>query len=375
MKRPEPAKAEGISHGYTRFRVLIAGILALSTASGKENLTESEILTNLPEVRVSKAEKVNSGKSKIKEEIGSNSRMEAIDTTPMGKPDYKIIPEYNHKMSPDELRITFLLETNRHRRHMLALQQATLKNVPQHYWNFKHMSVIGRKGTKVEFDVAKHAFRIGEDGYDENGDPKWLEVPFDGPTAQALADIENCRLADPWMSAQVYEKTRKDGVVTTFYSGEDLAKKAEISNWAKYMLTGSAVIQYNKLHYNEWRENEDRLTNGNYKVIHPPTWEDMSHGRLNMQGGYYADGKCAQPDSHGFHEEGYSDPTHGVLLTKIGSLIVNGEPVSFEKFYSNLGYAREFLFNVIPKNARYRLSGDLQKIVDESPQIKEEGNK
>ncbi|MBN2306920.1 hypothetical protein JXD20_02950 [Candidatus Peregrinibacteria bacterium] len=292
-----------------------------------------------------------------------------VDRPRRGPIKYEPNPEYSkRKLSGKEFLAKYKTIKDRHERHMFALQQIALGNVPAHFNQFEHMRITGRKGTKIEFEVARHNQRIGTDS-------DYVEVPFDGPTASAAAKIQDCHLANPWIVEQVYEKAKRDGGVITFYGGQDLARKAGKKDWDNWMLSAEGMAQAFELRREEFRGREGQITAGHFKAVNPPNANDIEHQWLNAQGGHFETGKKVQGYMGGFHDDTYSDASHGIRLVRNGSLYVNGEPMSWDDFYADPDLARELGFDVIPKGAKYAGTPALnQFIAENSPEEDKQKN-
>lgn len=293
------------------------------------------------------------------EDVGTVDELNVdTDVTRKGPVSYKPNPEYSkEKLSGKDFLAKYKSIKDRHERHMFALQQVALKNVPSHFNQFEHMHVVGKSGTQVQFEMARHNQRIGTDS-------DYVEVPFDGPTAAAAATVQGCSLAPPWIVKKAYEKAKADGGVITFYGGQDLAKKADKTDWESWMMSAEGMAQAFELRREEFDGKEGQITAGHFKAIVPPKASNIKAQTLNINGGNYKDGEQVQPFPGNFHGDSYSDASHGIRLVRNGSLMVNGKPMSWEDFHSNPDYAKEFGFHLIPKGATYASTPELDAFVE-----------
>lgn len=302
------------------------------------------------------------------EDTGSAAELDVdVNQKRKGPLEYKPDAEYSKKkLSGKEFMAKYKSIKDRHERHMFALQQVALGNVPKHFNQFESMKKVGANGTKVEYKVARHNQRIGTDG-------DYVEVPFDGPTASAAATIQGCTLATPWVLADVYANAKENGGVITFYGGQDLAQKAGKSDWERWMMSAEGMAQAFNLRRKEFKGKEGQITAGHFKNIGPPRASNIRAQSLNINGGRYESGEKVQDFPGNFHGDSYSDASHGVRMVKNGSLIVNGKPMSWDDFNSNPEYAKEFGFHVIPKGAKYASTPELIAFVDaKKPEKKDE---
>ena len=70
----------------------------------------------------------------------------------------------------------------------------------------------------ITFYVAKRGLAIGTD---KNS----FEIPLDGPTAQAVAEMYNTSLPTAWLTQKVYESAKEKGDTIPFMGQHEWVKK------------------------------------------------------------------------------------------------------------------------------------------------------
>jgi hypothetical protein len=230
-------------------------------------------------------------------------------------------------------------------RYMFVLQQLAIGNVPEHFKKFETIRVTGRNGTVVEMQVARHGLRIGTDS-------DYVELPLDGPTAMAAAEMYGCTLATPWISDQIHEQAKASGGVVKFFTAPEIAEAMEIKDWdpnhpdGKMMKSAAFTKKRNEL-LKKWRKehgiSDEQLTSGYFKDITHPIPGVTRQGRLEIYGGYRDDGSKIQKLSGGFHVSHYHDYSHLPRFVR-PTIKVNGQVMSLSQFTNTTEYALEFGF-------------------------------
>ena len=214
-------------------------------------------------------------------------------------------------------------------------------------------------------EVAKHGLRIGTD-------EDYVEVPLDGPTAMAAAELVGCTLPTRFISDAIFEAALEDGGNVHFVAAPEIAKALGI-RWrndkpdGQLQMSIQFIEKKNEI-LKEWRKNhnirDDQLTAGDFKdIVYPAPNGDR--GMLEIYGahtdksaptnrekienlkkkGLYVCGKrvCVQGFSGGRHALHYFDYSHSCRFVKPW-VILGNKKISFEAFFSNNKYAREFGF-------------------------------
>lgn len=230
-------------------------------------------------------------------------------------------------------------------RHHLVLAQVAEQNMPDSWDDWVTVTVNGRKGTVLEFDVSPHGLRIGT-----NDD--WVEVPLDGPHSAAAADMLGARLATAWMVGQIYEAARSKGRVARYFAATQIARSLGYDDWdpnapdGAKMMSAEFFERRNAL-LREWLQknevDDSVLVAGYFKCVVPPVDGVTRPGGLEMLGGYDDAGSRIQPLSGGFHEQSFYDYSQNLRLAK-EPLRVDGRSMTLEEFWGNSSYAVEFGF-------------------------------
>jgi hypothetical protein len=230
-------------------------------------------------------------------------------------------------------------------RHRFVLEQVAAHNLPDSWNDWVTVTVDGRKGTAVEFDVSPHGLRIGT-----NED--WVEVPLDGPHSAAAAELLGHRLATAWMVDEVYGAARSKGRILRYFAATQIARSLGYADWSPNapdgvkMRSSEFFAQRSKLVRDWLHEHEvddSVLVSGYFKCVVPPIDGVTRRGGLEMLGGYDAAGERVQPLSGGFHERAFYDSSQNLRLAK-GTLRVDGRPTTMEEFWGNVDLAVEFGF-------------------------------
>jgi hypothetical protein len=249
------------------------------------------------------------------------------------------------------------------RRHRLVLEQVARGNMPDTWDDWVTITVIGRKGTVVEFEVSPHGLRIGT-----NED--WVEVPMDGPHFAAAAEILGLSLAPAWMIEKTHLEARSRGALVHYFAAAEIAQSMGYDDWQPNAPDGekmksSGFFERRSALIRNWLEEhqiaDDALVSGYFKSVVPPI-DGLTHrGGLEMLGGYSDDGERIQPLSGGFHARTFFDYSHNVRFTK-NFVRVDGEHVDLAEFWGSVEYALEFGFrrSSIPKPA-YRYPRELTR--------------
>jgi hypothetical protein len=217
--------------------------------------------------------------------------------------------------------------------------------MPDSWDDWVTVTVNGRKGTVLEFDVSPHGLRIGT-----NDD--WVEFPLDGPHSAAAAEMLGARLATAWMVDHIYETARAKGRVVRYFAATQIAGSLGYDNWnpnapdGVKMMSGEFFERRNVL-LREWlRKNEvddSLLVAGYFKCVVPPIHGITRQGGLEMIGGYDDAGSRIQPLSGGFHKQSFYDYSQNLRLAK-ESLRVDGGDMTLAEFWGNSSFAVEFGF-------------------------------
>ena len=248
-------------------------------------------------------------------------------------------------------------------RHMLVLQQLAIGNVPDHFKQFETIRVKSSKGNVLEMQVARHGLRIGTDA-------NYVEVPLDGPTAMAAAEIYGCTLPTPWISDQIYTAAEASKGIVPFIDAPQIAKRMGIE-WnpskpdGKWMMSAEFVAERNKMLREYCREHgitDNQLTYGYHKDIIHPLPGTTKAGRLEIYGGRNVSGKRVQPISGGHHVRSYFDYSHQARFIRT-SVKINGETMNISDFMNNLDYAKEFGFHKMPMERAYKYPSALAAYV------------
>lgn len=248
-------------------------------------------------------------------------------------------------------------------RHMLVLQQLAIGNVPDHFKQFETIRVESGKGNVLEMQVARHGLRIGTDA-------DYVEVPLDGPTAMAAAEIYGCTLPTPWISDQIHTAAEANGGIVPFISAPEIAKRLSIEwnpnkpdgNW---MRSAEFVAERNRMLREYCQKHgitDEQLTYGYHKDITHPLPGTTKPGMLEIYGGCYASGDRVQPISGGFHGAKYFDYSHQARFIR-ATIKINGKVMNISDFMNNLDYAKEFGFHKMPIERAYKYPSTLAAYV------------
>lgn len=230
-------------------------------------------------------------------------------------------------------------------RHRLVLEQVAEQNLPESWDDWVTVTVKGRKGTVVEFDVSPHALRIGTSD-------DWVELPLDGPHSAAAAELLGARLATAWMVDQIDDTVRSNGTAVRYFAATQIARSLGYDDWnpdrpdGARMMSAEFFRQKNLL-LHQWLQQNDVddsvLVGGYFKCVVPPIDGITRPGGLEMLGGRDASGAQVQPLSGGFHGRQFYDYSQNLRLTK-DELRVDGRPTTLEDFWGSVEHAVEFGF-------------------------------
>jgi hypothetical protein len=217
--------------------------------------------------------------------------------------------------------------------------------MPDSWDDWVTVTVHGRKGTVVDFDVSPHGLRLGT-----NED--WVEVPLDGPHSGAAAEMLGTRLATAWMVDEIYDAASKQGQVVRYFAATQIARSLGYADWEPDAPDGRKMrsaefFERRSTLLRKWlRENDvpdSALVGGYFKCVVPPIDGVTRRGGLEMLGGHDDAGGRIQPLSGGFHERQFYDYSQNLRLAK-DQLRVDGRPMSQEAFWGSVDYAVEFGF-------------------------------
>jgi hypothetical protein len=239
-------------------------------------------------------------------------------------------------------------------RHLLVLEQVARHNMPDTWDDWVTVTVHGRKGTVVEFEVSPHALRIGT-----NQD--WVEVPLDGPHAAAAAEILGHTLCTAWMVEQVYAQAKKHGGAIHYFAAAEIATSLGLQGWNNDVPDGEKMkspefFQQRSILLQNWLNDHaiapGTLVAGYFKTVVPPVDGLTRHGGLEMLGGHTDQGEKIQSLSGGFHGRIFFDYSHNIRLVKNG-IRVQGQAMTLTEFFSSTKYAFEFGFQrtMVPDRA------------------------
>jgi hypothetical protein len=235
--------------------------------------------------------------------------------------------------------------SNEHARHRLVLEQIAEQNMPDSWDDWVTVTVTGRKGAVVEFEVSPHGLRIGTD-------QDWVEVPLDGPHSAAAAEILGVRLATAWMVDEIYDAARSEGRVVHYFAATQIANSLGYADWNPNAPDGEKMrspefFEQRSLLLRKWlREHEvddSTLASGYFKSVVPPIDGVTRKGGLEMIGGHDSIGEPIQPLSGGFHVRTFFDYSQNIRFVK-ALLRVDGRPMTIDEFWGNVDYAIEFGF-------------------------------
>jgi hypothetical protein len=230
-------------------------------------------------------------------------------------------------------------------RHRVVLEQIARRNMPDTWDDWVTVTVTGKKGTIVEFDVSPHGLRIGT-----NED--WVEVPMDGPHFAAAAEILELSLATAWMVRQIHFRAKTQGGLVHYFAAAEIAQSMGYVQWQPNAPDGQTMkspeffAERSRL-IREWlatHQIEDNvLISGYFKTIVPPIDGLTRRQGLEMLGGYSDEGEQVQPLSGGFHTKTFFDYSHNVRLAK-NVVRVNGQTLTLAQFWDSVKHALEFGF-------------------------------
>ena len=257
-----------------------------------------------------------------------------VARTPVGLPGSEWLELYAKVDPGDELA-----------RHRLVLEQVALHNMPDTWDDWVTVTVHGRKGTVVAFEVSPHGLRIGT-----NSD--WVEVPLDGPHAAAAAEILGHTLCTAWMAQQVYVQAKKHGGAIHYFAAAEIANSLRLNGWNNNVPDGAKMkspefFQQRSILLQNWLDDHaiapGTLVAGYFKTVVPPVDGLTRHGGLEMLGGYTDQGERIQSLSGGFHGRIFFDYSHNIRLAK-NVIRVQGQAMTLAEFFSSTKYAFEFGF-------------------------------
>ena len=239
-------------------------------------------------------------------------------------------------------------------RHRLVLEQVALGNMPDTWDDWVTVTVKGRRGTVVDFEVSPHGLRIGT-----NAD--WVEVPLDGPHSAAAAEILGYQLCTAWMVEQIYNQARKHGGMVHYFAAAEIADSLRLLDWKHdapdgEMMKSPEFFQQRSTLLQDWLNEHaiepDTLISGYFKTVVPPIDGLTRNGGLEMVGGHTEQGRKIQSLSGGFHPRSFFDYSHNIRLAK-DSIRVQGRAMALREFWSSVKYAVEFGFRrtILPDRA------------------------
>jgi hypothetical protein len=266
-----------------------------------------------------------------------------VALTPVGLPGSEWLELYAKVDPGDELT-----------RHQLVLEQVAQHNMPDTWDDWVTVTVRGRKGTVVAFEVSPHGLRIGT-----NSD--WVEVPLDGPHAAAAAEILGYSLCTAWMADQVYVQAKKHGGAIHYFAAAEIANSLGLYGWNNDVPDGEKMkspefFQQRSILLQNWLHDHaiapGTLVAGYFKTVVPPVDGLTRHGGLEMLGGHSDQGEKIQSLSGGFHGRSFFDYSHNIRLAK-NVIRVQGQAMTLSEFFSSTKYALEFGFQrtMVPDRA------------------------
>ena len=262
--------------------------------------------------------------------------------------------------------------------HRFVLEQVARGNLPSTWNHWVTVTVHGRRGTVVEFDVSPHGLRLGTDA-------DWVEVPLDGPHFAAAAELLGCRLATAWMVEQIYRQARRTGGAVHYFSASEIAASLGWHDWDNNAPDGAKMksatfFRQRTLLLRRWLDEhdipDDALVAGYFKTVVTPIDGLTRRRGLEIVGGHDERGRQVQPLSGGLHGQRFFDYSHNVRFVR-DEIRVNGQSLTLREFFTNVGYAREFLFRytvITDRPYRYpsHLAHWIQK-TEQRPVVRQDG--
>lgn len=259
------------------------------------------------------------------------------------------IPERDPRaMSGSEFREAYQkVEKDPEARAKLVLGQLALGNVPADYRFFEEVEVKAKDGTTLKVNVARRGLVIGE-GKDT------FEIPLDGPTSRAVADMYGCTIPTEWLSDKIYEHAQEKGYVVPLFHQAQFATHSDskMQRTEYFELQQQMIAEYLQKHEIGF----EKLVGGYHKDVVHPIPGTTKTGMLEIYGGYYANGNRVQPISGGFHEATYVDYSHRTRLISQRCVIVeNGKPkvVELREVLKDPSFAKKFGFQALDIDKSY----------------------
>lgn len=265
--------------------------------------------------------------------------------TPGKPPNYNLEARYEvPPKSLEEFREVLSGMPNRHQRnaytayHMLNgfIDPTSLK---------RHTVTVERKDengqpSKLEFKVT-NPLRAGQEGKDEEGEYKSMDVNLCASTAQVLVNGLGLKLPRPEMVKMMQDQVIKNGRgAMVLYGGEKLKQAANVpGEFGANMLTFGSAITAEELRQKFMKKNDlsfDDLLVGQVKMVAQQTIKN----RINIRGGMDANQNTIQRETDE-HEVAYNDAPQGVPALDPKSLKINGKPVDYDAFMNSPKYTAE----------------------------------
>lgn len=231
-------------------------------------------------------------------------------------------------------------------RQKLIMEQFAKGNVPSNFRHFEPIT-IEKGGQTLTIFAARRAVTIGEE-------PDTFEIPMDGPTSRAVADMNNCTIPTSWLSDKIYEHAKAKGNVVPLINQDQFAQhdgtRMQRMEWMR-----------KQQNYQKYKDAfagmpDDELVAGYFKdVVHPiPGMTARFRDGVEIYGGYDASGRV-QPLSGRHHNETYLDYSHRTrLISRVAYL--NGKKVNLRDIINDPEVARNFGFNALDIDKSYDYS-------------------
>lgn len=247
-----------------------------------------------------------------------------------------IPPRSPDAMSGKEFQAAYeKVQNNPKERQKLILEQLAKGNVPANYRFFEPITIKQGDQT-ITIHAAKRGITIG-DGDDT------FEIPLDGPTSRAVADMYNCTMPTSWLSDQIYQHAKERGHVVPLCTQDEFAHhdgtRMQRMDWMRKQQ------EYGKYREDFSKMPPDALVAGYFKdVVHPvPGVPAKYPDGVEIYGGYDRAGRRIQPLSGRHHNESYVDYSHRTRLIS-RTAYINGKKVDLGELMKDPKIAREFGF-------------------------------
>jgi hypothetical protein len=245
---------------------------------------------------------------------------------------------------------------------LIALKQVAAGNVPD--FPMVTIQAKSKAGTVVEFEANPSGQRIGSTD-------DFIETPLlDGPTAQAICELQGLALPTKWMGQKIREQAFANGGKVRFIAEPEIKEKLGEHSTAHERhgilmkpqgpsgeeMMGMKFVPIRLELLKAWRAEhnvaDDQLSSGYFKeIIQDP--DQAKKGLLATFPGYAEaekDGKLVvELLVAANHEPAYSDYSHNVRCVKMMMKVKekgeeDGIEISMKDFFASPKYAAEFGF-------------------------------